>query len=58
MKRGSASKKNSRLVNVWIDTSEVTAIDVAASLADLDRSKFIRKAIREKMGRFPITKDT
>jgi hypothetical protein len=54
MKRSPARKKDWRLVNVWMDTAEVANIDVAADLADLDRSKFIRKAIREKMGRFPI----
>ena len=54
MKSGTR-KKNIRMITVWMDEGDVSSVDQAAVLADLDRSKFIRKAIREKMARFPIT---
>jgi len=49
MKRGRVTKDTSKLVNVWIPDDLVVGIDEAAAEEDLDRSKFIRRAVREKL---------
>lgn len=51
MKRGSTRKKSSTLVNFWMERPLVRALDQAARIAEQDRSKFIRSAIREKISR-------
>ena len=51
MNRGRVIKDSSRLITLWIPTSDIPLIDAAADMHDLDRSKFIRRAIREKMDR-------
>ncbi len=54
MKRGSIKKTNSKLINVWFPDEVLPLIDVAVRVADSDRSKFIRNAVREKMDRMNI----
>lgn len=51
MKRGSVTKKSSRLVNVWIPEVLLPVIDRAVVTNDTDRAKYIRQAIREKLER-------
>ena len=49
MKRGRVTKDTSKLVNVWFPLELVIEIDDAAAEYDLDRSKFIRRTMREKL---------
>lgn len=51
MKRGSVKKAGSRLVNVYFPEAVLPVIDEAVKELDTDRSKFIRKAVREKLER-------
>jgi len=50
MKRAT-TKRNSKMVNVWLPESLIAVIDTAVVEQDTDRSKFIRQAIREKTAR-------
>lgn len=54
MKRGSVTKEQARLINVWIPTNLLPPIDRAVDKLDTDRSKFIRLAIREKLSRHGV----
>lgn len=49
MKRGAVKKESSRLVNVWIPEELFPLIDLGVHIEDTDRSKFVRRAIREKL---------
>lgn len=49
MKRGAVTKDEARLVNVWLPKQLVPLIDRGVQMEDSDRSKFIRRAIREKL---------
>lgn len=49
MKRGAVQKDTSKLVNVWIPDAMVEVMDLAAAEEDLDRSKLIRRAVREML---------
>lgn len=51
MKRGAVQKNKSRAVIVWFPTELMRGMDVAVMSQDLDRSKFIRQAVREKMAK-------
>lgn len=51
MKRGAVQKSNSRMVTLWMPTELIPVIDEAAAAEDTDRSKFIRRAVREKIDR-------
>lgn len=44
------AKTPSHLVTVWVPKSHVSRIDADAANKDIDRSKWIREAIREKAG--------
>jgi hypothetical protein len=57
MKRGAVSKSTSRLLNVWVPVGLFPILDEGVRLTDLDRSKFIRAAIREKLVRHGIRTD-
>ncbi len=46
MKCGAATKDKSLLVAVWIPRPLLAAIDRAVEREDTDRSKFIRRAVR------------
>ena len=58
MKRGSLKKKDSRQIALWVPDAMVPLIDQAAVLEDSDRSKFIRNAIREKLARHGLSRET
>ena len=46
MKRGAVTKEKSGLVALWIPLPMLDAIDRAVTSEDIDRSKFIRRAVR------------
>jgi len=46
MKRGSVDTKKSELVALWIPHPLLIALDRAVEVEDSDRSKFIRRALR------------
>lgn len=50
MKRGAIVKKKARQVIVWMPVDLIRGMDRAVGVLDLDRSKFIRQAVREKCG--------
>jgi metal-responsive CopG/Arc/MetJ family transcriptional regulator len=54
MKRGSVKKKDSELVALWIPRPVVEAIDRAVITEDSDRSKFIRRAVRNRIQQMGI----
>lgn len=49
--RGSNPKSSSILVAVWIPTCTVAQLDTAVQQLDTDRSKVIRRALREHLSR-------
>lgn len=58
MKRGSVTQKESQLVTVWVPVSVGEAMEKAIESEDSDRSKFIRRAVREKLQRMGILAET
>lgn len=51
MKRGAIKKSESKLVNIWIPAQLLEVLDQAVVQSDLDRAKWVRQAIREKIQR-------
>jgi metal-responsive CopG/Arc/MetJ family transcriptional regulator len=51
MKRGAVTKKEARLITVWLPLVLIPYIDLAVVRNDTDRAKYIRQAIREKLSR-------
>jgi metal-responsive CopG/Arc/MetJ family transcriptional regulator len=49
MRRGAVRKDQSRLMTVWIPVGLLPFLDAAVKAEDTDRSKFVRRAIREKL---------
>jgi metal-responsive CopG/Arc/MetJ family transcriptional regulator len=54
MKRGVIKKTESRLITIWFPDSVLPLIDQGIQIEDSDRSKFIRRAVREKLARLNI----
>ena len=54
MSRGAVTKKTSQLVGLWMPHVLDAAIERAVHIEDTDRSKFIRRAVREKLDRMGI----
>jgi metal-responsive CopG/Arc/MetJ family transcriptional regulator len=48
--RGGVTKANSRAIIVYFPNAVLPLIDEAVANADTDRSKFIRSAVRQKLG--------
>jgi len=46
-----STRKATGLVAVWIPTETIARLDVAVRMLDLDRSKVIRRALREHLAR-------
>lgn len=44
------AKEPSHLVTVWVPKNLVQVVDQQAAKTDIDRSKWIREAMREKAG--------
>ena len=55
MKRGSVQNKEAVFVGSWLPIPLTKRLDNGVSVLDLDRSKFIRAAIREKLERHGIS---
>jgi hypothetical protein len=51
MRRGAITKAGSKLVTVWVPKALVIALNHGVRITDLDKSKFVRIAIREKLAR-------
>jgi hypothetical protein len=49
MKRGAVRQSDCVFVGAWMPVPMVTAIDAAVETLDLDRSKFLRRAVEEKI---------
>jgi len=54
MRRNSAKRLGSKLINVWVPSQMLRPIDCAVQMLDTDRSKFIRTAVREKLQRVGV----
>jgi metal-responsive CopG/Arc/MetJ family transcriptional regulator len=55
MKRGSVNKANSELVALWVPLPLLNALDRAVTHEDSDRSKFIRRAVRNRVSEMGLT---
>ena len=53
-RRGAVQKKRSRLIGFWMPTSWEEPVSLGIRAEDNDKSKFIRRAIREKLERLGI----
>lgn len=51
MKRGAVTKRSADPVSIWFPLPLREQLDVGVIMTDLDRSKFIRAAVREKLAR-------
>jgi|NGEPerStandDraft_6_1074524.scaffolds.fasta_scaffold16672_3 metal-responsive CopG/Arc/MetJ family transcriptional regulator len=51
MRRGHFKKPVRKLLTVWIPEALLSYLDQGVQKEDSDRAKFIRAAIREKLGR-------
>ncbi len=51
MKRGALRRENAIFIGVWVPKEMAEAIDVAVNYLDIDRSKFLRRALTDKVGR-------
>ena len=49
MKRGSVKSSESELVALWVPRPLLAALDHAVGQEDSNRSKFIRKAVRNRI---------
>jgi hypothetical protein len=54
MARGAVTKRNGKPVLFWVPEALLPALDQGVHALDLDRSKFIRQAIREKLTRLGV----
>ena len=54
MRRGAVQKNQSVLINFYLPEAALPFIDQAVRRFDTDRSKFIRLAVREKLGRLKV----
>jgi hypothetical protein len=49
IQRGAIRRENCIFIGVWVPTPVVEAVDKAVRVMDLDRSKFFRRALEEKV---------
>ena len=49
MKRGANQRENCTFIGVWIPKKMAELIDMAVTAQDLDRSKFLRRALESKI---------
>ena len=54
MNRGAVRKHSSKMLVLWVPPCLIPAIDQGVGILDLDRSKFVRLAIREKLAALGI----
>lgn len=50
IKRGAFRRKNCEFIGAWFPREWVELIDKEVAASDLDRSKVLRRAIRERLG--------
>ena len=50
-KRGAYGRDECVFIGAWIPTGLMTLVDEFVSAQDLDRSKLLRRALEEKLGR-------
>jgi hypothetical protein len=48
-----SKNRKTKLLTVWLKPADIADVDRAARMLDLDRSKLVRSAIREKLSRLP-----
>lgn len=53
--RGSVRKETSKAVLVYFPKEVIPFLDMGVKACDLDRSKFIRAAVREKLSRLKVS---
>ena len=51
MRRGASRRDNPIFIGAWIPEAAALAIDSAVRRLDLDRSKFLRRALEEKIAK-------
>jgi len=51
LKRGALTKLDAKFIGGWVPNQMLLQIDEAIRSQDLDRSKFIRAALKEKLER-------
>lgn len=51
LKRGAVKREGSEFVGAWVPESMAIGIDQAVQRLDLDRSKFLRRALEEKIAK-------
>lgn len=51
MQRGALRRSDAIFVGGWVPKEMVEALDLAVQEQDLDRSKFLRRALEEKISR-------
>jgi hypothetical protein len=51
IKRGAVSRRDAIFVGGWVPKAMVEAIDRAVQVLDSDRSKFLRRALEEKIAK-------
>lgn len=51
MKRAVSKKKGSKPIIIWFPLRLISGLDRGVVIQDLDRSKFVRAAVREKLDR-------
>ncbi len=49
MKRGAVQRENATFIGGWVPNEVAAAVDRAVQAQDLDRSKFLRRALEEKI---------
>lgn len=54
MQRGAVTKSKSKLLTVWVPEALIPALDEGVRIADSDRSKFVRAAIREHLAKIGV----
>lgn len=51
MKRGAINTAQAEFIGLWVPKEMIRMIDRGVKIADSDRSKFVRAAIRDKLKR-------
>jgi hypothetical protein len=51
IKRGAVTRDGCIFIGAWVPNEMASAVDIAVLQTDLDRSKFMRRALQEKVAR-------
>lgn len=55
--RGAIRREDCIFIGVWVPTPVVEAVDRAVRIMDLDRSKFFRRALEDKVAKEEAAKE-